>query len=41
MLTESTGTTAHARPDTPATGVKQVGLNASVILMVTERFCLT
>ena len=27
VSTESTGTTAHARQDTPATGVRQVGLN--------------
>ena len=27
MSTVSTGTTAHARQDTPATGVRQVGLN--------------
>ena len=35
---ESTGTTAHARQDTPATGVRQVGLNVSVMLVVTDFF---
>ena len=32
---ESKGTTAHARQDTPATVVRQVGLNMSVMLVVT------
>ena len=37
VSTESTGTTAHARQDTPATGVSQVGLNRCVMLAITER----
>ena len=38
VSTESTGTAALAQQDTPATGVRQVGLNTYAMLAITERF---
>ena len=38
VSTESTGTAAHARQETQATCVRQVGLNTWAMLAITERF---